>query len=98
MFTDTKNGFCNWSRAISGPETRMIALDVQDYATLLLKQSDDKSGKLTADRGPCSSRSGRNVSKITASARNLEVDGKSGNLEMNTVLQKRMRELDNRRG
>jgi hypothetical protein len=33
MFTDTKNGFCNWSRAISGPETRMVALNVQHYAT-----------------------------------------------------------------
>lgn len=39
MFTYTENGFCNWSRAISGPETRMVEWGVQDYATLLLKQS-----------------------------------------------------------
>lgn len=73
-------GFCNWSRAIFGPETRMVALDVQDYATPLLKQSDDKSGKLTTDSGPCSNRNGRNVGQIVASARIQRIDGKSGNL------------------
>lgn len=67
----------------------MVGQGVQDYATLLLKQSDGKSGKLTADRGPCSSRSGRNVSKITASVRVTGIGGKSGEPESESRFWKR---------
>jgi len=61
----------------------MVALNVQIYATLLRKQSDDKSGKLTAEKGPFSVDDDSNVSRRVVSARIRRIGEEPGNLDIN---------------